>query len=453
MNKLILLFIALLFCGIAQPQNNQGGNTVLVLLHDTTVVTSQAKRLADKDSLQKVLSVILANYDLATIDSNSTLPNLANYKSVILQETSFDATICRYLGVAGRNALKTWLNSGTAQDKKTLVSIGADQGYNYSRSGSAGRDLVFSQDLLMYNYRVDNGTSAATGYSIEGVGVDAGNTRTMTNVPTGGGYYPDGVQPLGNSTTLYKYSNRSALDTVAAVGVDQTGYLGLSLFQDPRYFTNNSFQEVLLATLLYAVANGGTFPGLVPVELVSFSASVVGTEVNLSWMTATELNNQGFEIERSTNQAEWEKIGFVEGKGTTTLMNYYSYAVKSLKTGTYFYRLKQVDFDGTFEYSSIVEVEVSIPIEFALQQNYPNPFNPSTKIKFSLAADAKVLLKVYNILGQEIVTLFNGNLATGEHEVDFNASGLNSGVLLYQLNAEGTNGIRFSSVKKMILSK
>jgi len=450
MKKFTLLFFAL-FTFLLVP-SELFSQQVLVLIHDTTVVTSQTQRLADKDSLKKALSVILPNYVLETIDSNSTLPNLSSYKSIILQETAFDAVICRYLGVAGRNSIKAWLNSGTAGDKKTLVSIGGDQGYNYSRSGSAARDLALTQTLLMYNYRLDNGTSAATGYSIEGVGIDAGNTRTMTNTPVGSSYWPDAVQPLG-STVLYKYSNRGASDSVAAVGVNQTGYLGISLFQDPRYFTNNNFQPVLLAALQYAVANGGTFPGLIPVELVSFAASVVGTNVSLSWMTATELNNQGFEIERSIDESVWEKIGFVEGNGTSTLMNYYSYTDKSLKTGIYYYRLKQVDYDGTFEYSSIVEANVTVPIEYALQQNYPNPFNPSTKINFSLAADSRVMLKIYDILGQEVSTLLSGELSAGEHQLDFNAAGLNSGVYIYKLDAEGVNGKNFSSVKKMILSK
>ncbi len=453
MKRLMLLFMALVICGTALPQNNQGGNSVLVLVHDTTVVSIQVARLADKDTLQKTLAVILANYDLATIDSNSTLPNLANYKSIILQETAFDAGICRYLGLAGKASLKAWLNSGTAGDKKTLVSLGGDLAYNYSRNLSAGRDLELTQNLLMYNYRLDNGTNATTGYSIEGVGIDAGNTRTMTSTPTGSNYYPDAVQPLGSGTVLYKYSNRGSTDSVAAVGVNQTGYLSLSLFQDPRYFTNGNFQSVLLTTLMYAVANGGTFPGLVPVELASFSASVVGTNVNLSWVTATELNNQGFDIERSSDQIEWQNMAFVEGRGTTTQMNYYSYSDKALEVGKYFYRLKQLDFDGTSSYSGLIEVDVNVPLEFALEQNYPNPFNPSTKINFSLASDSKVTLKVFNILGQEVSTLFNGNLAAGEHEVNFNASSLNSGVYLYQINAEGTNDKNFSSVKKMILTK
>jgi hypothetical protein len=446
-----LLFV--LFALLLIPNQIFSQNQVLVLLHDTTVVSIQVARLADKDTLQKALAQILANYDLATFDSNSTLPNLANYKSIILQETAFDAAVCRYLGLAGKAALKAWLNSGTAGDKKTLVSFGGDLAYNYSRSTSAGRDLELSQNLLMYNYRLDNGTNATTGYSTEGVGIDVGNTRTMTNTPTGANYYPDAVQPLASSIVFYKYSNRGSTDSVAAVGVNQTGYLGLSLFQDPRYFTNGNFQTVLHTTLMYAVANGGTFPGLVPVELASFSSSVVATNVNLSWVTATELNNQGFDVERSSDQTEWERIGFVEGNGTSTQMNYYSYSDKSLEVGKYYYRLKQLDFDGSFEYSDAIEVEVAVPLEFALQQNYPNPFNPSTKINFSLASDSKVTMKVFNILGQEVVTLVDGNLAAGEHEINFNASSLNSGVYLYQINAEGADGKRFSSVKKMILSK
>ncbi len=452
MKKAMLLFISMLFCGSILPQGNQGGNSVLVLLHDTTVVSSQGKRLADKDSLQQALAIILANYDLATIDSNSTLPNLANYKSIILQETSFDATICRYLGQAGRTALKAWLNSGTPGDKKTLVSIGADQGYNYSRVGSAAIDLPLSQGLLKFNYRLDTGTLTGF-YSTEGVGIDVGNTRTMTNAPAGSGYWPDGVQPLTGASVLYKYSSRSSTDSVAAVGVSETGYLGLSVFQDPRYFTNNHFQEVLLAVLQYAVANGGTFPGLIPVELVSFAANVSGNEVSLSWITASELNNAGFDIERSSDQAEWEKIGFIEGNGTSTEMNYYSYSDCKLAVGTYYYRIKQIDFDGTYEYSSVVEADVSIPIEYALQQNYPNPFNPSTKINFSLAADSKVLLKIYDILGQEISTLINTDISAGEHEINFDASSLNSGVYFYRLDAVGVDGKEFTSVKKMILTK
>jgi len=448
---LLVLFNVLLVCGNALPQSSPTGNEVLVIVHDTTLTSSQAKRLADKDTLQQALATMLAGYDLATMDSNSTLSNLANYNSIILQETSFDVSMCRYLGQTGRNALKAWLMSGTSTNIKSLIFMGGDQGWNYSRSGSAAQDLELTQTLLQYNYRLDNGTNSV--YSIVGVGIDAGNTRTMTNSPAGGGFWPDGVQPLGSSTVLYRYSAGTASDSVAGVGIVDTGYIGISMFTDPRYFTNGDFTNVLMALIQFAVSNGGSFPGFVPVELVSFAASVTGTNVNLSWMTATEVNNQGFEIERSSDQNNWERVGYVEGNGTTTETKYYSYTDTKLESGTYYYRLKQIDFNGTYEYSSTVEAVVTVPREFALEQNYPNPFNPSTTINFSLAADSKVTLKVYDLLGQEVVTLVNGELTAGEQEVTFNAAGLNSGVYFYRINAEGANSKNFTSVKKMILTK
>ncbi|MBE0539342.1 MAG: T9SS type A sorting domain-containing protein, partial [Ignavibacterium sp.] len=121
--------------------------------------------------------------------------------------------------------------------------------------------------------------------------------------------------------------------------------------------------------------------------------------------------------------------------------------------GNYTYRLKQVDFNGTFEYSNTIEVEVIGVKEFALGQNYPNPFNPSTTINFSLAVDSKVSLKIFDVLGQEVATLINGQMSAGSQKVSFNASTLNSGVYFYRIDADGVDGQKFSSVKKMILTK
>ena len=191
---------------------------------------------------------------------------------------------------------------------------------------------------------------------------------------------------------------------------------------------------------------------VIPVELTSFTAAVDFGVVELSWITATETNNQGFEVQRSAG-GEFETIAFVEGHGTTTEIQAYSYTDKSVNVGSYSYRLKQIDFGGTFEYSNIVEVDVPAPAVFALDQNYPNPFNPSTKIAFRLAVDSKVSLKVFDVLGQEVATLVNTNLGAGGHNVDFNASSLNSGVYLYRIEATGIDGTNFVDVKKMILTK
>ncbi len=192
---------------------------------------------------------------------------------------------------------------------------------------------------------------------------------------------------------------------------------------------------------------------VVPVELTSFAATVNEGNVSLNWATATETNNQGFDIERKLANSEFQKIGYVSGYGTSTESHSYTFTDKNISAGNYTYRLKQVDYDGTFEYSNEINVDVTVPLEFALDQNYPNPFNPSTTINFRLATDSKVSLKIFNVLGQEVETLINGNQAAGSHQVEFDASLLNSGVYFYRLEANSSGGNKFVDVKKMILNK
>lgn len=193
---------------------------------------------------------------------------------------------------------------------------------------------------------------------------------------------------------------------------------------------------------------------IVPVELTSLTANVAGNSVELNWTTATETNNQGFEILRSAqNDNDWQQIGFVPGFGTTTEPKSYSYTDQSVNSGKYYYRLKQIDYDGSFTYSDVAEVEVSLPIEFSLDQNYPNPFNPSTTIQFSLPVDAQVKISVYNLVGEKAAEVVSKEFSAGIHKVYFDASVLTSGVYFYQLDATGNDGKTFSSVKKMTVLK
>lgn len=192
--------------------------------------------------------------------------------------------------------------------------------------------------------------------------------------------------------------------------------------------------------------------GIIPVELTSFTASVNNSNVQLIWKTATESNNRGFYIERKSLD-DYEVIGFVNGAGTSTEPKTYSFSDFKLNPGVYQYRLKQIDYDGTFEYSNSVEVDIMGPDEFSLQQNYPNPFNPSTKIEFLIAENSFVSLKVFDVLGQEVTTLINEELTAGLHTYDFNALGLNSGVYFYKIETNSIDGKAFNDVKKMILLK
>ncbi len=191
---------------------------------------------------------------------------------------------------------------------------------------------------------------------------------------------------------------------------------------------------------------------IIPVELTSFTASVNNNDVTLNWATASELNNNGFQVERKSN-GEFEPIGFVPGFGTTSETKTYSFSDANLNPGVYSYRLKQIDYDGSFEYSDPVEVTIIVPDVYSLHQNYPNPFNPTTKITFTLAANANVTLKVFDILGQEVMTLINNDLTAGVHNYDFDAASFNSGVYFYRIEANGVDGSNFTNVKKMILLK
>lgn len=211
-------------------------------------------------------------------------------------------------------------------------------------------------------------------------------------------------------------------------------------------------------------SGGGTINGgPLPVELVSFSAAVVENKVTLKWLTATELNNYGFEIEKTVGSKQstigrWEKIGFVPGEGTTTSSKNYLFIDANSQAGKISYRLKQIDFGGKYEYSKEVEVTLETPVSFKLAQNFPNPFNPTTKINYELTQNSFVTLKVFDALGREVRTLVNQQENAGYHEISFSADNLSSGVYFYSISARAVDGNKssngeFRSLKKMILMK
>lgn len=194
--------------------------------------------------------------------------------------------------------------------------------------------------------------------------------------------------------------------------------------------------------------------GSIPVELVSFSANVVGTSVVLSWKTATELNNLGFAVQRSYDGKNFFDIGFVHGSGTTTQEKSYSFIDFDLSAAqTLYYRLRQIDYNGVASFTSIIQVEISQTFTFNLAQNYPNPFNPSTSINFTLPIEAKVTLKVYDVLGNEVFQVVNDNLSAGQHLYPISFDKLSSGIYIYTIEAKGIDGSTFKSSRKMMLMK
>jgi len=245
----------------------------------------------------------------------------------------------------------------------------------------------------------------------------------------------------GSNSTAWTGSNISYLynpniDLWTALPNKPTAILGASvgcihrLSGDIKFVVATGYTGTAASPLTEMYTDN--FP--VPVELASFKANADHNSVTLTWITASEVNNSGFAIERKSS-GEFETIGFVDGSGTTTKLNTYTYNDNNLNSGNYIYRLKQMDFDGTFEYSNEIEVSVDMPVEFELNQNYPNPFNPSTVISYSVPVKSLVTLKVYDAIGSEVAELVNSEHEAGKFIVNFNADGLSSGIYFYRLQS------------------
>ncbi|MDP2303933.1 MAG: FG-GAP-like repeat-containing protein [Ignavibacteria bacterium] len=251
------------------------------------------------------------------------------------------------------------------------------------------------------------------------------------------------------SVLLNTTSNGAATPTFSAktdfaVGTSPSSVANADFNGDnkPDIVTSNTTASVLLNTTDYIP---------LPVELTSFSASIKNKAVNLAWQTATEVNNYGFEIERSVisgQLSEWEKIGFVNGGGNSNSPKEYSFTDPSVTSGSYAYRLKQLDNDGKYEYSKEVEVDLGMLTEFSLQQNYPNPFNPETVISYQLPVSGNVSLKVFDMLGREVVTLVNEVQEAGMYDVSFNGKAFASGAYIYRFQSGN-----YVKINKMVLMK
>lgn len=258
-------------------------------------------------------------------------------------------------------------------------------------------------------------------------------------------YYADSVNGIsGRWGTIIPNLNTSGVKRVEQRSLSTGALINFSLSPTGIWNGVSTVNPTGGATAL-AIENLNL---VVPVELVSFSAAMQNNAVVLNWKTATEINNYGFEIERKENGGTYSKIAFVKGNGTTVTPVVYSYTDNNIQDKNYTYRLKQIDFDGSSTYSQEINSGGVTVKNFSLGQNYPNPFNPSTLITYSIPAASKVVLKVYNVIGNEIATLVNEKQEAGTYNVRFALSSdrLASGVYFYKLEAGS-----FSATKKMIL--
>ena len=265
----------------------------------------------------------------------------------------------------------------------------------------------------------------------------------------------------GNATANMEKINST---TFAATPVVQSGTAHIEIF-GAVYIGSGVFAVTDIASRALSITSAGVvsevatglpddirglgfIDPLLPVELSSFTSAVNGRNVTLNWITSEEINNSGFDIERKQS-GSWTKLGSISGNGTSVLSHEYSFTDRNLASGNYQYRLKQIDYNGNFEYFNLNnEVNVGIPAKFELSQNYPNPFNPSTQINFDIPTDSKVNIKLFDMSGKEVITLVNEFKTSGYYTVNFNAAGLSSGVYFYSIAADN-----FSATKKMMLVK
>jgi len=328
-----------------------------------------------------------------------------------------------------------------------LIAGGANEQFEYHLNGAAGARFI----PLTSKY-LDIGT--ATNYTNGQTHVFSARASS-----SGGAVRIDGIDG-GTSSDNILSSNSANL--LLGVRSDGTYYLNGDLAEVIIYNTNLSAPD-RSAVEHYLAERYNMTGGALPVELTSFSAECRVLSAELKWQTATEVNNYGFEIERCKKQEArsetWEKIGFVQGHGNSNSPKNYSFVDLNPPSGKVQYRLKQIDFNGMYEYSNIIEVNVEAPTQFSLHQNYPNPFNPVTTIKYSIPSDVETSypeksgqvmtsLRIYDILGKEVAVLVNERQSAGNYEIKFDGSDLASGVYLYKLQSGS-----FVQTKKFVLMK
>jgi hypothetical protein len=324
-------------------------------------------------------------------------------------------TIAGPLGLTNWSVQNTNHATGASTPELRLSWTPTFNGQSYLRSNQI--NVPLNQELtLEFNHFFD---WYANPSGTIGVAVSYDNGATYTNLW-------QNVNPTGNINP----------STVTFSFIASSSPIRLAFFYNGNSF-NFDYWYIDDVSLSY----------IIPVELISFSGKEIQNNVELNWSTASEKNNLGFEIQRSLG-GEFEAIGFVDGKGTTLEQQNYSFIDENIKSGISKYRLKQIDFNGNFEFSTIVELDLSALLSYSLEQNYPNPFNPITIIKYSLPEDGVVNLSVYNTLGERVKTLVNHFQNAGKYEIEMNASELSSGVYFYLLEVNGYKSARKMSIIK-----
>ncbi len=436
------------YCGIyltGSPLNDTtviAGNKITKVDVNVTTTTTFAAGIA-----------IYGNEGVANIYNNFIATNTVNTNPT-------PTTTFAVYGIAFNSA--TWIGKANIYHNTIVVNNSASTGRHAVIATPTTSAAIFN----LYNNIFVNKKDATNAYGIYWTNTASQTTVLNSNFnnifvasPTCfiGRYGATDCATLANWVTTSGKDSNSISKSVNLVSDMDLHLTGASIgdvdLAAPRvnWITTDIDGDPRLTTFVYMGADEGSIA--VPVELTSFVALTTDNGIKLEWQTATETNNKGFEVQRSTDKVNFTTLTFVAGNGTSAERHSYSYLDDSFVNGKVYYRLKQVDFDGTYSYSNVIEADFSMPLTFELSQNYPNPFNPSTTIKFAIPTASKVVVKVFDVLGREVAILANQDFAAGRYSLQFNANGLSSGVYLYTINTEGIDGSKNQAVKKMMLVK
>jgi hypothetical protein len=353
-----------------------------------------------------------------------------------------------YLAASGGEA--GWNNSLYINGSNIWFGTGNSRIYYSSNDGAkwtVQTTPVINTHSLSFSGNIGIAGGSATSTGVGAISISTNNGTTWTSGPSTGSGSAN-CETQGNNFLYTTLTGAIYLSTNSGVSFSKADSVSGHAYYDLRIARND--------TTVWACGSGGIIrSGTIastPVELTSFTANINNSIVNLNWHTATETNNRGFEIQRKSSMNDFITVAFVNGNGTATKPNTYSWSEK-LQSGICSYRLKQVDYNGKFEYSKEVEVVIA-PKDFSLEQNFPNPFNPSTIIRYNVPVESSINIKVFNSLGENVHEFNIGARPAGSYDLNFNSNGLTSGVYFYTIQTTSIDGKQnYTDTKKMMLLK
>ncbi len=460
--------------------NNDGYDDVIVGAYYYNSETGRAYIYYGGSSMDNIADITMTggatSNKLGHSVSTAGDVNSDGYDDVIVGEPGASHAYIYYGGSSMDNIADITMDEGSA-------------GYSVSTAGDVNNDgyddVIVGADEHAYIYLGANSMDDVADVTMSGEG---GFTNFGRSVSTAGDLNNDGYDDVivgafsyeSYKGKVYIYYGGSSMDNNADITMDGEGTdnsFGHSV--STAGDVNGDGYDDFIVGAYQRSFNGKAYiysdpSAPMPVELTTFTAASIRSQernysatVLLNWTTATEVNNYGFEIERQIlkqvqNDNNWQEIGFVNGHGNSNSPKDYSFIdtdisvadASTLLSNQVSYRLKQIDIDGSFEYSDVVTVEMETPKEFKLSQNYPNPFNPTTMISYTLPTDSKVKVEIFNSLGQSVAVLVNSKKSAGHYESTWNAQNLPSGIYLINIRAEGLDSkSNFSQVKKALLLK